>query len=194
MQETKELAQVKDQLTALESKATEAKITTDEQYTEVVDYLGTIKNISKTLKAEKEKITNPANETLKAARAFFAPFEKRYTDAETILKSKLLDYKKRKDAEAAKKETQFADRVERGTMKMETAERKIGEIKRVENTTRGNVGEVQVRKIKKVRITDEAALPREYLKPDEVAIRRDALSGKQIPGVEVYEEETIATR
>jgi hypothetical protein len=64
----------------------------------------------------------------------------------------------------------------------------------VENTTRGNIGEVQVRKIRKVRIVDAALLPREYLIPNEVVIRRDALGGKQIPGVEIYDEEVIAAK
>ena len=75
---------------------------------------------------------------------------------------------------------------------MTTAANKMEQVERVEPTTFGKVGEVQIRKIKKVRISDEALLPRQYLVPDMVAIRKDALAGVSIAGVEVYEDESIA--
>jgi hypothetical protein len=46
--------------------------------------------------------------------------------------------------------------------------------------------------VRKVRITNAAAIPRQFLVPDEVAIRKAALAGEIIAGVEVYEEQTLA--
>ena len=47
------------------------------------------------------------------------------------------------------------------------------------------------RTTKKVRIINSDLIPREYMVPDEVKIRRVVLAGLEIPGVEVYEEKTI---
>ena len=192
--ETPEIGQIKTQLTALEKKATGAVIETAEQYADAIDFLSKIKAIAKFIKQEKEKITDPANATIKAARNFFAPFEQKYIEGESILKSKILEYKREVDRKARIEEERIAARAEKGTIKPETAERKMDAVVRVENTTRGRVGEVQIRKIKKVRITDELLVPREYLRVDEAAVRRDALGGKTIPGVEVYEEDSVSAR
>lgn len=192
MIETKELAPLKAQVSKLENQANAVQIETQEDYANAADLVAKLKETGSTIKNKKESITKPLNEALRNARDLFAPIEKQFAAAESILKRKLLDYKRKVDEEARKKEEAVAKKVESGKMKLETAEKKMEAIERVETTTRGKVGQVQVKKIKKVRIVDEAMIPRNYLVPDMVAIRRDALSGSQIPGVEVYEEETIA--
>lgn len=190
--ETRDLAPLKAQVTKLEARANEVQITTKEEYEGAADLIARLKETGSKLKTTKESITKPLNEALKNARSLFAPIEEQFIKAESIIKTKLLDYKKKIDEEARQKEVSIAARVEKGTLRLETAEKKIDAIERVDNTTRGKVGEVQIRTIKKVRIVDASALPREYLIPDEVAIRRDALGGKQIPGVEIYSEDVVA--
>lgn len=189
---TQELAPIKAQVTRLENQAESIQITTPEEYTAAVDLVSKLKDAGSKIKDLKESVTKPLNEALKNARKLFAPVEEQFENAERIMKGKLLAYKKLRDAEVAAEEARIAAKVESGKMKLETAERKVGAIERVESTTRGKVGEAQIRKIKKVRITDESLIPRQYLVPDMVAIRRDALGGKTIAGVEVYEEETVA--
>lgn len=192
--EERELTALKGQISKLENQAHAVTIETAEDYTHAIDIVSKLKETGSTIKNKKESITKPLNEALRNARELFAPIEQQFLNAEAIIKTKLLDYKRKKDAEALAEEAKIASKVEAGHMKLETAERKLDQVERVETTTRGKIGEVQVRKIKRVRITDVALLPREYLVPDEVAIRRDALGGKAIPGVEIYEEEVIAAR
>lgn len=192
MIETKELVPLRAQVTKLETQAQAVQIETQENYTQAVDLVSRIKETGALIKNKKESITKPLNEALRNARDLFAPIEQQFANAEAIIKTKLLDYKRKVDEEARKKEAAIAARVEKGTLKLETAEKKLDLVERVENTTRGKVGEVQIRKVKKIRIIDEAAIPRQYLIPDEVKIRKDALSGVVIPGCEVFEEETIA--
>lgn len=192
MTDTKELAPLKAQVSKLENQANAVTISTSEDYTGAVDLVAKLKETGSNIKAKKESITKPLNEALRNARELFAPIEEQFINAEKIVKDKILTYKRKVDEEARAKEAQIAKRVESGSMKLETGEKKLDEIERVNTTTKGKVGEVQIRKIKKVRITDEAALPRQYLVPDHVAIRRDALSGIAIPGVEVYDEEQVA--
>jgi hypothetical protein len=190
---TKELAPLKAQVTKLETQANSITITTPEEYAAAADIVAKLKETGSSIKAKKESITKPLNEALRNARELFAPIEEQFTKAEAIVKQKLLAYKRKIDDEARAKEAKIAADLESGKIKkLETAEKKMDSIERVDTTTRGKVGEVQIRKVKKVRITSEADIPREYLVPDMVAIRRDALAGKQIAGVEVYEEETVA--
>jgi len=190
--DTKELTALKGRVSKLETQANAVTISTQEDYTAAVDLVSRLKDAGSKIKASKESVTKPLNEALRNTRELFAPIEEQFAKAEAIVKTKLLDYKRKIDAEARVAEAKIAARVENGTMRLDTAERKLDAVERVENTTRGKVGEVQVRVIKKVRIVDAAVLPREYLIPDEVAIRRDALGGKTIAGVEVYDEEIIA--
>lgn len=193
MIETKELTVLKTQVSKYENQAMAVTINTQEDYANAVDLVSKLKETGSKLKNTKELITKPLNEALKNARALFAPIEEQFEKAEAIIKDKLLNYKRKIDAEARAKEAKIAADLESGKIKkIETAEKKIEKIERVENTTRGSVGELQIRKIKKVRIVDEEKIPRKYLIPDNVAIRRDALSGIEIQGVEVYEEESMA--
>lgn len=188
----KRLSVIKGFVTKLENQANEIVIDSKESHRGAVDLVATLKDTGKRIKAEKESITKPLNDALRNARALFKPIEDQFIEAEKIIKGKLLEYTKKINEEARKKEEAIAKRVEKGTLKVETAEKKISEVEKVDNQTSGEVGKVQIKKVKKVRIVNESDIPREYLVPDLVKIRKDALAGKEIAGVEVYEEETIA--
>ena len=192
--DTKELAPIKAQVSKLENQATAVTIESQEGYGQAIDLVSKLKETGSEIKNKKESITKPLNEALRNVRDMFRPIEDQFANAERIIKNKLLDYKRKKDEEARAEEARVAARVAKGTMKLETAEKKMDSIERVENTTRGKVGQVQIKKIRKVRVTDENAIPRKYLVPDMVVIRQDALGGVEIPGIEVYEEESIAAR
>ena len=192
MIETKTLTPLKAQVSKLENQANAVAIETAEHYASAVDIVSRLKKTGSEIKKTKESITKPLNESLRNVRAVFAPLEQQFKNAEFIIKGKLLDHKRKVDEEARIKEEKIAKRVEEGKLKLETGEKKMEEIERVETTTRGKVGTVQVRKVRKMRIIDESLIPRNYLVPNTVAIRRDALKGIKIAGVEVFEEETLA--
>ena len=194
MVDTKELTPIKAQVSKLENQANAVSIESQEGYESAIDLVSKLKETGSEIKYKKESITKPLNEALRNVRDMFRPIEDQFANAERIIKNKLLDYKRKKDEEARAEEARVAARVAKGTMKLETAEKKMDSIERVENTTRGKVGQVQIKKIRKVRVTDENAIPRKYLVPDMVVIRQDALGGVEIPGIEVYEEESIAAR
>lgn len=191
--EQKELTVLKGQISKLENQANAFTITTAEEYAASADLIAKLKEAGSAIKTKKESITKPLTEALNNARDLFKPIEQQFANAESIIKAKILTYKRKIDEEARAKEAKIAADLESGKIKkMETAERKMEAVARVAPTTRGSVGEIQVRKVKKVRIVNESLIPREYLEPNMVAIRRDALGGKQIAGVEVYDEETVA--
>ena len=194
MENNKEVVVLKSRVSKLETQANTIIIESQDDYKAAIDIVSRLKETGSAIKAEKEKITKPANAILKETRSKYKPIEDQFKAAEMIVKTKLLDYNRKVNEAASKREAKIAKSLEDGNIKLETAEKKMDKVERVESTTHGDVGQVQVRKVRKVRITDKSKLPREYLTPDMVSIRRDALGGKSIPGVEVYEEESIAAR
>lgn len=191
MIETKELAPLKAQVSKLENKANEITITTAEENASATELKAKLNETKKQIKDRKEEITKPLNAALKSARDLFAPIEESFEKAEKILAGKLIAYKQKVEAETRAAEAKIAARVEKGTMKLETAEKKIEQLPTVQKTTQTDHGRVQFRKIKKVRITNQDLVPDQYWVLNEVLIRKDALTGTVIPGVEVYEEEIV---
>ncbi len=53
---------------------------------------------------------------------------------------------------------------------------------------------VHTRSIPKVRVVDAALIPAEYWIPDMAKIEKDALAGKPVPGVEVFNEMIVVNR
>ena len=190
--ETKELTLLKTQVSKLENQVNEITIATPEENTAAIEIKAKLKEVGKTIKDRKEEITKPLNAALKSARDLFAPLEDQFENAENIVGRKLLAYKQKIDAEARAKEAKIAADLESGKIKkLETAERKIENIERVEKTTQTTHGQVQFRKIQKMRIVNTDLIPDMYWKIDEVLLRRDVLSGVVVPGAEKYEEETV---
>lgn len=188
-----EVSDIKQGLSRADTRIAELVISDQKGLEDATDILARIKQMAKIIKERKEKITKPLNDALRSARELFAPFEQRTDEAERVVKGKILTYQQEVNRKAAEEEAKIAKKVEEGKIKFETGAKKIEQIERVENKVEGKKGFVQMRKIKKFEITDAGKLPRKYLVPDMVAIREDAVkNGIEIPGVRVYEEETLA--
>jgi len=192
MTENKEVVVLKSQISKLEKQADEIVIATPEENVAAMNLKAKLKEIGKQITTQKETITKPLNTALKNARELFRPLEEKYEFAENLVGRKLLDYKRKVDEEARAKEAKIAADLESGKIKkMETAERHLDKIEKVDKTTHTDHGMVQFKKIKKVRVTDETKIPDKYWVVDMVAVRKDALAGLEVPGAEVYEEEIV---
>lgn len=191
--ENKEVALVKSQASKALLAANELVIASDQDLPVATELLAKIKQVGKLIKERKEEITKPLNAALASARELFKPIETSHADAEAIIKRKVLAYQDKVEAERAAAAAKLAARVEKGTMRTDTAMRKMEELPEVQKKTATAGGTLSTRVIKKVHIVDESLLPREYLLPDNVKINKAALAGVVIPGVEVREEKTLAT-
>ena len=200
--ETKEVVKVVEKkVENATSQVSEIAITDETSLTAGTEMLANVKKLAKFVTGEKEKITKPMNEALKAARALFAGPEKRLADAESTLKGKIIAYtneveKKRKEAEA-----KIAARVEKGTMKAETALNKVADLEVEKKAVHTEAGSAKISVVRKVRFqpimeldsTAIAKLARSgYLVWDEVKARKDALAGIEVPGAEVYEDKQVS--
>jgi len=180
-----------NQVTSLQIEAQKLIIASPEENAQAIELKAKLDKTWKGIKAFKESITKPINEALKNARAVFAPIEAKYEEADRLVGKKLLAYKHEVEEETRKKEAQIAARVEKGTMRLDTAEKKLDSLERVEKTTHTAAGQVQFRQIPKMRITDENLIPEKYWIIDLVALRKDVLAGEVVPGAEKFYEEIV---
>lgn len=192
---SKELAEYRTQILGVQKSANDYEIKTQKDLDHGADILHTIKEIKNVLTTRKEEITRPLMQALASARDLFKPLELGYADAEKVMKAKMLAYQIEEDERIKKEQERIEKRVEKGTMRADTAAGKLESLGEAPTSAKGAVGKVQTRTLVKVRIVDETAIPREYLMPNMAAITEAVLrQNAQIPGVERYEEKVLASR
>jgi len=189
--ENKKLVVIKTQVSKAVAKANDLVIKTKEDLPKATELLSQIKMVGKLIKEQKEEITNPANAILKSARAFFNPIEDQYTEAEKIVKNKMLEFNQAELDKAKAQTEKITEKVEAGKMSFEKAAEKI-EAVTPEKSVESKSGAVQFRTVKEVVIEDETKVPREYLMLNMVKIRKVALAGVEIAGVKVVEKQQVA--
>jgi len=191
--EKKEVAEFQGRISVLEEQALALEIKTEDDLKKATEISSQLEDISSKLTEKKESITKPLNNTLKSVRALFKPMEEAYEKAQQIVNGKALAYHQKVREDAAKAEAKIASDLEAGKIKkVETAEKRVEKIERVDNTVRTESGGLQVRKVKKYEVVDVSLLPREYLEPNMGAIWKAVQANKEIPGVRAWEEETMA--
>ncbi len=188
-----------DQITAIKRQAMQAQevvnqttITNDDDLVAVADQINVIKQLKREIRAEMEKYTKPAQAIINEARAKYLPLEKICDEAESQLKAKVAEYMDAQEAKRLKEEEKIVAKIEAGRMKEETGIRKIEELGNEVRTIQTENTQLQRRKVRVAYIVNAELVPDEYWIIDEVRVKRDALAGKLIPGVEVKEETQIA--
>jgi chromosome segregation ATPase len=185
--------QAKKEIKSLELKVQEikvGKIKNDEELKAASSYLTQLNNLKREITEKKESITKPLNEALKNIRSLFYPLENKVNDLVLELKNRIAKYEEEKRKLIEKERKELAKKVEKGELKIEHA-LSVLEQQPMNSSIKTEDGKVSFRMIKEVVIENESLIPREYLVPDMVRIRRDALNGKNIPGVKVIERKQV---
>ena len=188
--ENKEVALLEKKVDSALALSQTIEIKDNDTLVKGIDFLKNIKTVGKAIKQQKDKLLVPARNVVTEIRDMFRVTEGNFAEAEKNVKKKILTYNLKVEEANRIKEEKIAARVEKKTLKPETAVRKMEEIKEV--PTQGKVGKVAMRTVRKVEITDEALIPRKYLSLNMVLIRKAALAGVVIPGTKVVEEKTLA--
>lgn len=194
------LTPAKRQVTTVSNQAGDLLIDSPESLSQATDILSKIKTSAKEIEKRKKEITDPLNASLKSARALFKPLEDDLATAEKTIKDKMLDYSNEVEEEARKQAAKLEDRVERGTMRTDTAMRKMDDIETIGSSVQGAKGSVQFKTVRDVEITDVKKIPAKYLLNEKVmdalktAVRTDVLNGTKVDGVKIVEKKTIAAR
>ena len=92
-------------------------------------------------------------EALNSARDLFKPIEANLAEAERIVKGKMVAYQTKVDEEAEAERLRLAKRVEKGTMKPETAVKKMEAIEEAPKSVQGKTAAMAFRTIKKVKLS-----------------------------------------
>lgn len=189
---TKDITVFEKEIDPIASEAEVLTIVTQEDMAGAVTLLSNLNRSLDKITEEKEKVTKPLNEALKAERGRWKPFETKLESAISTIRSKMSSYQTESARLAKIEEEKIAARIApgKGNLSMETATKKIDEIERADKSVATDAGLVKFRTDKKLKITDALIIPREYLVVDEKAVFEALKKGTTIPGAEIEEVQT----
>ena len=198
---TKEIEIVKTQVTKAIAVVNDLEVKDDPSMLEAGEVRKKIKVVGKMIKDKKETITKPLNDALKQVRSLFAPIEASYEEAESIVSDKRLSYQRKADEARQKIEAEALRKLQEAQKKLEEGKITEKQVEKIEQKLEAKLEQApevikssqdfHTREIKKFRIVNELEIPREYLIPDEVKIRRAMMSGVEVKGVEFYTEKLL---
>ena len=185
--EDKEIAVIEKQVSPIVARAEELKVKDQKSMEQATKMLSELNIQKDKITAEKEKVTKPLNEALKAERARWKPIETILDTAIGFLRNSISDWQTAETKRVREEEAKIAARTGegKGKIKVETAVAKINEIERPNEKVVSDAGMVQFREDKILKIMDETMIPREYLIPDEAKILADLKAGKKVKGCEL---------
>ena len=188
------VAIVKAKTEGMDKEVTEFKVTDDAELDIVADKIKGVKTLQKFIEQEKDKFVAPAKAIIAEAKEKYDSYIDKCKDAVIILNGKAKTYMIAKENKKAEDEAKIAARVEKGTLKPETAIKKLETLPETPKTVRTDNGSgLRMSKKKVAKIINPELVPKEYWVIDEVKVRREALDRDkkgepQIPGVEIQEE------
>lgn len=167
-------------------KACEFSIKSADDMTEASEMLSRLNQANDKITAEKERITKPLNEALKAERSRWKPLELKLEEAITKIRTEMTDYQTEQVRLDKIEEKKIADKLASGEIKKTTtAVKHMAAIYRPEQKVVVASGSVKFKPMPFLKITSEAQIPRDYFKLDEKMLLDDLKLGKQIPGAEI---------
>jgi len=185
---------VNETVYAITTEVNNLAVTSEETKAQAGDLLNKIRKAKKLVDEKEKEYTAPLVAITKKLRDVFRPHKEALEELEGTVSKNILTYQKEEDARAKKEEQKIADRVERGTMRMDTAEKKLAEIDTPAKTVAGNVAKTTI-VTRKVPVVENLELvPREYLVADMAKIKEAVSAGVEIPGVKVEEVQDVRTR
>ena len=186
---------VEKQMKGIQAMVESTQVANDGDLAEVADKISKIKKVAKFVREEMERYTKPAQFIINTARERFLPYEKECKDAELTLKGKASMYMVALEQQKKKEEEKIARALEAGRIKESTAERKLEAVVEAPQTIQTKTGSsLTMKTVKKAYIIEPEKVPHEYWLIDEVRVKRAALAGAIIPGVEVREEKEMSSR
>lgn len=183
----KQIASIKNQTDTLADTLLKLKVNSQPTLTQALDSNKQLFEMGKKVKETKDGIIKPLNESIKKVRNLFSPIEEKIETVSLHLKSEIAKYKEKIEIENAKKEEEIMAKIANGEIDEEKASMKL-------ETLDNKLEPIPTRKLKEVIIKDESIIPKKYWAIDMVLLRKDALAGVEIPGVEVGEKEIILNK
>ncbi len=187
----KELAVLKE-VSVYEHKANALVINETKDMESAVVLLSETNRVADKIKEQKELLTRPAQDILNEVRLRYKPVEVACANAIATVRNKMMAYQREVERVVAEKEAKLLARVEKGTMRPETAVSKMEALPDVKADVRTEAGMVEWRSVQKLVIEDGKLIPREYLDVNEVRIKAAFKEGKVVAGCKMITERVPA--
>jgi hypothetical protein len=171
-------------------KTAEALVIKDAQgMSNAVELLSQVNKNLDRVGAEEDKVVKPLKEALKAEQARWKPIKTALEAARDALRSTMSKWQTEQNRIKAEAEAKLAARVEKGTMKLETAVRKVAEIDTPAQSVATDAGMVKFRTVAELLIDNADLIPRKYLVVDEAAVKAALKAGIKVPGAVLVDEQ-----
>lgn len=171
----------------VEIKSNPIVISDIDTMTKATEYLSQANKNLDALTKDKELLTKPINESLKAIRAKYKPTETALEDIIASIRQEMSRYQTEQIRIQKEEQDKIANRIGegRGKIKMETAIAKMDSLPQVINKTSTESGSLTFRPTSTLKIIDPIAIPRKYLIIDEVALLTALKAGIVVEGAEI---------
>ena len=179
--------QIQEELEPIATQALSLEITDNSSLKEATSILSRLNQYNDNIQEEKEKITKPLNEALKAERSRWKPLETMYNDAIEAIRAKMATYQTNLVNSTKAKEQSIANRIGtgRGKLSLEKAIEQIETLPSVIKTTSTEEGSVVFVETKILKVTDLSLIPDEYWQLNDKELLADLKKGITIPGAEI---------
>lgn len=193
--DNKQVAVLEKKIDPIIRQAEAVTIKSDDDMKGAVELLSNLNKYNDNVVEEREKITKPLNEALKAARSLFKPLETKLEGGIQAIRKAITAYQTEKTKLAEIEAKKIADRIGqgKGKLKVETAVSKMENIERPDQKVATDSGLVKFKAEKKFRVVDLVILAEKtgdkYILANETLIRAAMKAGTELPGVEYYTEQ-----
>lgn len=183
----KEIIKIENEVSPIIDQAKTIKVVNGKSMTEAVIMLSNLNKQNDRITNEKEKVTKPLNEALKAERARWKPIETILTSAIEALRASITAYQTEETKRVRAEEAKIASRIKegKGNLSFETGIKKIDAIEKPQESVETEAGKIKFREDKVLKITDRKLIPDRYLVVDEKLLLADLKAGKTIKGAEL---------
>jgi hypothetical protein len=158
--------------------------------TAAYEVLRHIRQRTDAIEKKRKSIAAPLNASLKEVNTMFKTLASPLLEADSIIRSKILDFRAKREAQAAERQAKILKQAEKAEAKGDEA--KAGELQAKAAVTAPIVGDSVVSKRWTFEIEDFSLVPRNFLQVDEKSIREAIRDGvREIAGVKIFQEEQI---
>lgn len=179
----KSITLIESQVEKCETTLGEVVVNSQESYDHFLEAGKKVSKLLKLIDEDEKKITKPINDSLKLIRDKYRPFKERVEAKKKEIAKALSDFINAEEAKKRTEEARIAARVEKGTMKEETAVNKLNVLQDTKTDTSGGMTSVLV-----CEVIDIKDVPAEYLIVNEAKAKADYREGKEIAGLKMFYE------
>lgn len=186
--ETKEITKIQESISPIVSEAKTYTVTTPEEVDQASLFLKKVTDTLRAVETKRLSFTAPLNQSLKEINSTFKQISAPLEEAKSHISKLIIDWRREEQARIVKEEERRRHIQDAHAEQGHNVNDPVT-MARPDNT----IGNASTRKIWRFKITDFSKVPDEFKTINQVAVNMEIRNGKRaIPGLEIYQEETLA--